>query len=203
MNDSKKKKTDNRIMVRINVPSDLDLFLDEVAGKFGISKSGLIVLILSSYVKKEWNESKGNLQFSDRDWSEEFKDSLRSYYTKYSKLPSGKSLFSDKPTPKDKSTYHIKSISFRIPSKLYDQLAFYKAKKAPNKNTLIPITTGLIQSILLYTKDQYGDQLRSLPNINNYYTYYQSFLGLSGSNIDNIAKLALLAQAFPNTFKIQ
>ena len=51
MNESKKKKTDNRIMVRINVPSDLDLFLDEVAGKFGISKSGLIVLILSFYVK--------------------------------------------------------------------------------------------------------------------------------------------------------
>lgn len=202
MNDSKKKKTDNRIMVRINVPSDLDLFLDELAGKFGISKSGLIVLILSSYVKKEWNESEGNLQFSDLDWSEKFKDSLRSYYTKYSKLLSGKSLFSDKPTPKDKSTYHIKSISFRIPSKLYDQLAFYEVK-TPNKNTLIPITTGLIQSILLYTKDRYGDQLRSLPNINNYYTYYQSFLGLSGSNIDNIAKLALLTQVFPNTFKIK
>ena len=183
------KKNPDKTSVRITISSGLDKFLDDLSKNMGISTGTLIALIIDSYMNKEWIEEE-IVFFLDQESVDSLKTRISDCYEQNHKNKDGIELFRDKLSDQDRERYRLKKLNFQLSKKVYDNLLFIKEETGLS----IPITTGLIQCLLLLFKEDFESKDDfDLKRMEAYYNTIQRVYGFTSPEMQKVTRLALLS----------
>ena len=183
------KKNPDKTSVRITISSGLDKFLDDLSKNMGISTGTLIALIIDSYMNKEWIEEE-IVFFLDQESVDSLKTRISDCYEQNHKNKDGIELFRDKLSEQVRERYRLKKLNFQLSKKVYDNLLLIKEETGLS----IPITTGLIQCLLLLFKEDFESKDDfDLKRMEAYYNTIQRVYGFTSHEMQKVTRLALLS----------
>ena len=184
-----RKKNPDKTSVRITISNGLDKFLDDLSKNMGISKGALIALIIDSYMIKEWFEEE--ILFGlNQESVDSLKTRISDCYKQNHKNKDGIELFRDKLSEQVRERYRLKKLNFQLSKKVYDNLLLIKEETGLS----IPITTGLIQCLLLLFKEDFESKDDfDLKRMEAYYNTIQRVYGFTSPEMQKVTRLALLS----------